>query len=160
MAVDSGPNGLLRLLIGLVLLGGMLTPLAIARSQAHLDSAAADLHGGRCGSAITQALAATSALSARPEPFQILAVCDLHGGRGDLALNAINAAVRRDPGNWRLLYDRAIVGATLGVDPRPDLHAAALRNPKSDFVQRTRERFASSSAKVWRARALKSVLLD
>jgi hypothetical protein len=154
------PGGFARLVMGLVLLGGLLTPLAIARSQSHLDAAVADLHNGRCGPAISDALSATGALSARPEPFSILAICDVRGGERKLALNAIGAAVRRDPNNWRLLYDRAIVRATLGLDPRPDLRRATDRNPKSEFLLRASEAFDSSSASTWRRRAFDSVLLD
>lgn len=154
------PARIPRLLMGLAVLVGLLTPLSIARSQAHLDEAAAALAAGRCNQSISAALATNDALSIRPEPFSILATCDLRLGRPDLALAAVRAALRRDPDNWRLIYNRAIVRAVHGRDPRPGLRAALRANPRSSFLRQSLEELDGRTPSAWRRQARDAVLLQ
>ncbi len=147
------PGRVPRLLAGIGILVVLLTPLAVARSQAKLDAASAALKAGDCRSAIDDALAATKAMSSRPEPFQVLALCDARIGRGDLALAAIRAGLERDPDNWRLHYQLAVIGAAQGIDPRPQLRVARRLNPRSTLLRDAQRRFATSDPARWRARA-------
>jgi hypothetical protein len=71
----------------------------------------------------------------------------------------MQAALDRDPANWRLLYDVAIVRATQGLDPRAALREAHRRNPRSFLVGKAVEIFATDSSTAWRRQALAAQLL-
>ncbi len=136
-----------------------LTPLAVARSQSELNLAVAALHANDCATAEEAAERSIDRLSVRPEPFQVLAVCSMRAGQGADALALMRGAVDRDPRNWRLLYDLAVVRATQRLDPRGALREAQRRNPQSAFVAEAVERFDTDDPGAWRRRGLASTLL-
>jgi hypothetical protein len=144
------PGRVPRLVAAIGLLALLVTPLSLLRSQDHLDAAVADVHALRCGDAVAAALKSTDAVSVRPEPFEVLALCDVRLGRGDLALSAVRSARERDPHNWRMSYELAVIRASQGLDPRPALRRAREENPMSDLVSNALKRFDSSDPKVWR----------
>jgi O-antigen ligase len=150
------PGRVPRLLAGIALLAILITPLNIVRSQSHLDTAVADARTQRCGPAIDAALKSIDAVDSRPEPFEVLGLCDARLGRGDLAVAAMNAAVRRDPNFWKLRYELAVVRASQGRDPRPELRRARRLNPMSTLVRDALERFDTSKPAVWRHRSLRT----
>jgi hypothetical protein len=124
----------LRVGVGLGCLLLALLPLAVLRSQTALDAGVKAFRAGDCPRAVDHALASSSALGIRPEPFEVLAWCDVRLGRGALAQQAVAAAIRRDPGNWELHYDDALVRAATGLDPMPAIMRARARNPREPIV--------------------------
>jgi hypothetical protein len=54
----------------------------------------------------------------------------------DLAVKALESAVRRDPENWRVHYGLALVRAADGQDPRPTLRTTRPAQPQGAAVQR------------------------
>lgn len=151
------PDRLPRLIVAISLLALLMTPVGLVRSQRKLDQAAADVIAGRCGDAISAALASNSALSVRPEPFQVLALCDARLGRPDLAVAAAQAALSRDPNSWQLLYGLAVMGGLQGHDPRPLLNEARRADPRSELVADAVRRFRrASTASEWRRLAART----
>ncbi len=148
------PPPLARVVIGLLVLAIALTPALIYFSQAHLDRSVESFHRGDCPRAVDQALAATSVLSVRPEPFEILGYCDVRLGRPELALRAMEEAVERDPQTWKLRYGLALVHAVAGRDPRPAARAALRLNPREPLVRDAVKRFRTSNPREWKRRAL------
>jgi len=146
-----GPGRLPRVLLGLGCLVLLLTPLSVARSQHHLDRAVQAFSAGDCPTTITASIASARALNVRPEPFEYLGYCDVRLGRTDLAVKAFEAAVRRDPENWRVHYGLALVRAADGRDPRPSLLRTRRLNPRAPLVKRTWKRFAQlKTSRAWR----------
>ena len=160
MAIRS-PQGLVR---SLGILGGVgcvvlaLVPLAVLRSQGPLIDAQRALRAGDCPQAIDRAVASSSALSVRPEPFELLAWCDVRMGRGGLAQQMAAAAVRRDPGSWEPRYTQALVRAATGQDPRSAALAALVRNPLHPFARDAVQRFTAKNRRDWRRLALEAPL--
>lgn len=150
----GAPPRLARVAAGLLGLALALTPAAIYLSQVELDRATKSFERGDCPGAVDAALASTSALSARPEPFELLAYCDVRLGRPGLALRAIEEAIGRDPGSWKLRYGYAIVRAAAGRDPRPAARAALRLNPRDPLTRDAVRRFRTNDPKKWRRRAL------
>jgi hypothetical protein len=147
------PGIAVRVLAAAAVLAVLVVPLAVARSQSRLDGAAAALHDGHCPAAIAAARASTDALSWRPEPLQIVALCQARLGDPGAGERTMRAALRRDPRNWRLLYDLGVLRAAAARDPRPLLLAARRRNPRSALVRFALRRFDTASPREWRRRA-------
>ncbi len=146
-----GPGRFARVLLGLGCLVLLLTPVSVARSQHHLDRATTAFDAGDCPTTIEASIASARALNVRPEPFEYLGYCDVRLGRTDLAVKALQAAVRRDPDNWRVHYGLAVVRAADGQDPRPSLWTTRRLNPRSPLVRQTWKRFARlDSSRAWR----------
>jgi hypothetical protein len=148
-----------RAVAAVALLALLLTPLAIVRSQSSLDQALTAMRAGSCETATVDAQRSIDRLSVRPEPYQVLSVCALRAGQARTSLAWMQAALDRDPANWRLLYDVAIVRATQGLDPRAALREAHRRNPRSFLVGKAVEIFATDSSTAWRRQALAAQLL-
>ena len=145
------PGRLPRVLLGLGCLVLILTPVSVARSQHHLDRAIAAFAEGDCPKTIDASIASARALNVRPEPFEYLGYCDVRLGRTDLAVKALESAVRRDPENWRVHYGLALVRAADGQDPRPALRRTRRLNPRAPLVRRTWKRFARlDTPKAWK----------
>src|SRR5207344_2745071 len=102
------PPRVLRIVLALGCLFVALTPYRVAQSQAALDASVKAFDRGDCATAIDRALDSLEAEQVRPEPRLILTYCDLRLGQPTLALKEIQAAVDRDPNNWRLRYVLAI----------------------------------------------------
>jgi hypothetical protein len=153
-----GPHRYVRLGAGLACIGLALVPVRIALSQDRLESALASLRAGDCRTAEDEALSAQSALSIRPEPFEILAYCDVRASRGDLARRAIDHALTLDPRNWELHYARGLVLATNGGDPRPSTRLAARLNPRDRLPHDALRSFTRAPSRQWRQIALRAPL--
>lgn len=154
----SAPAKGLRIGVGLACLAMALTPLSVHRSQVGLTEAVEAFASGDCTAATDAALDANDALSVRPEPFELLAYCNVRVGRDELALRMIDAAVRRDPGNWELRYGQALVRAATGRDPRSAAQAALVRNPLHPYAIAAVDLFASADQDQWMRRALEAPL--
>ena len=141
-------------MIALIILAIAITPALIYLSQNHLNRSVRSLDRGDCPAAIDQALAATSVLSLRPEPFEILGYCDVRLGRPQLAVRAMEEAVERDPKAWQLRYGLALVRAAAGRDPRPAARSALRLNPLSPLTEDAVKRFRTSDPRKWKRRAL------
>lgn len=124
----------LRVGMGLGCLLLALVPFAVVRSQHRLAEAVTAFRAGDCPRTIDRALAASAALSARSEPFELLSWCDLRLGDVALADRAVAAAIRRDPGSWQPRYDQAIIRAATDRDPRAAFAAARARDPHGVLV--------------------------
>jgi hypothetical protein len=155
----ADPPRLMRVVLGLGCLLLALTPYRVAVSQDRLDDAVAAYKQGNCPKAIDQALASLDAEQVRPEPRLVLAYCDLRLGQPRLALNQIEAAVKRDPEDWRLRYVLAVNRALLGRDPRPEMRRARELDPLERLPELGVARFASADTpKAWQRRAQRTRL--
>jgi hypothetical protein len=111
------------------LMAAAVAPAAVALSENRLEAAEAAYRAGRCTEARSLARIAAAALSLRPEPAAIQGFCALRAGDGADARRRLGEAIRRDPRDWELRYDRAVVLARTGGDPAPDLAAARRLDP-------------------------------
>lgn len=138
-----------RIAAGLACILLALTPVAIWRSQKDLVDALEAFRTGDCAATTHAALASNRALSSRPEPFELLSYCDARAGQNELALQAANAAVRRDPHNWEFHYAQAIIRGVIGRDPRAAAQAALRLNPRSEKAQDLVRRFTPANRDRW-----------
>ena len=153
------PPRLPRVIGAIVLLALCVTPILNALADARVRDSVTALKRGDCATAIDQALAATSALGARPEPYAILAFCDVRLDEPELAQRMIDNAIDRDPRNWIYHYGRALVRAAAGEDPRPDIAEARRLNPREARAIQAEEAFGSTDdPEKWRRRALRARL--
>jgi Flp pilus assembly protein TadD len=128
----------------------------MALSQAHLNSAVSAFERRDCRHAVGEALAANSALSARPEPFEVLGYCDARLGRPRLGVTMFESAVRRDPDNWELHYGLALTRAAAGLDPRPEARRTLKLNPREPRARRALAGFRHGHRAAWRRQAARS----
>jgi len=159
-AGDGGlvPGKLARLLMGLGVLVLLITPALITQSQAQLQESIRDFRAGNCTGALNSALDANSTLSVRPEPFLVIGFCDVRIGQPRLGIQAMEAAIQRDPDNWTYRYGLALTKAAAGVDPRPDARVAHEMNPLSQLTRDALERFDSNDPEVWKQRSVTAPL--
>ena len=146
-------SGMARILPALILLVLAITPVSVALSQQRLDASVRAFLEDDCDRSVDLALASSSALPMRPEPFQVMGFCDARRGEHALAARVMRNAIRLDPDNWEFRYSLAVVQAAAGRDPRPELDAALALDPLSYLLRRQRELFASNDPKVWQRRA-------
>ena len=158
--VASGlvPTKLARLLMGLGVLVLLITPALITQSQARIQQGITDFRAGDCSGALNSALDANAALSVRPEPFLVIGFCDVRIGQPKLGIQAMQAAISRDPDNWIYRYGLALTKAAAGQDPRPDVRLAHEMNPLSQLTRDGLERFDSSDPEVWKQRSVTAPL--
>jgi hypothetical protein len=142
-----------RLLMGLGLLVLLITPALITQSQARLQESIRAFRAGDCATALNSALESNSALSVRPEPFLVIGFCDVRIGQPKLGVEAMEAAITRDPDNWTYRYGLALTKAASGVDPRPDARIAHEMNPLSQLTRDALERFDTSDPEIWKQRS-------
>jgi O-antigen ligase len=124
-----------RVPIAAALLLAAVTPLLMMLSQTHLSRASQAFYSGDCGTAQREAFASVSSLAVRPEPYQILGYCDMAQGRAQAAVAAMQQAIDKSPASWEPRYGIALARAEGGADPRRDLAAALVRNPKQQLIQ-------------------------
>ena len=130
----------------------------LAITAGRLALASSDLEGSlraaRHGDCVEAQARARKSLRLRPtsSAHVVLARCAMPSDPR-AALAAIDEAAARDPQNWRVHYDKAVVLAALGRDPRPEVGAAHALNLLEPRVSVALHRFASSDPKVWRAEA-------
>jgi len=147
-----------RLAVGIGCLLLAVAPALVWRSQVRVRQAVEALQAGDCLTAQKAALDATAALSARPEPFEVASYCAAASGRPVQAMRAIDAALRRDPGNWELHYASALIRGAAGIDPRPAARAALDRNPSQELTRNAVRAFAVGGPERWRRYALSAPL--
>lgn len=131
---------------------------ALAIATGRLALASSDLEGSlraaRHGDCVEAQARARQSLRLRPtsSAHVVLAHCALPSDPR-AALAAIDKAAARDPQNWRVHYDKAVVLAALGRDPRPEVGAAHALNLLEPRVNVALHRFATSDPEVWREEA-------
>ncbi len=146
------PGRLTRLVAGLACLTLALSPALVFASQGPLNRSVQAFKREDCRTAIDRALESLEVLDSRPEPFEILAYCDARAGRPDLAMQAMQAASRRDPNNWQYAYGLAVTQALAGREPAAAARRSRMLNPLSDLARRL-ERVLSSQSPARRRRA-------
>jgi hypothetical protein len=147
------PPRLARLLMALACLLIALSPAMLWRSQTKLQDALHAFERRDCPATVDAALDSLSALSVRPEPWELIAYCDARAGESALAQDAAKAAIRRDPDNWEFHYALALVRAVAREDPRPEAAAALRLNPLQPETQRAVKAFRTGSKAAWERRA-------
>ena len=147
------PRRFTRVAVGVGLLALVVTPALMALSQAHLNRSATALRAGDCGVTIEAALASISALSVRPDPFELLALCDARLGKAGLAIQQANRAVALDPASWRAHYVLGLAQASAGRDPRPSLRRSRGLNPRHDYPPAALRLFRTEDPQKWKRRA-------
>jgi hypothetical protein len=152
------PGKLGRVLLGLGVLVLLITPALVSQSQARLQESIRAFRAGDCSKALNSALDANSVLSVRPEPFLVIGFCDVRIGQPQLGVQAMQAAIERDPGNWTYRYGLALTKAASGIDPRPDARLAHEMNPLSQLTRDALERFDSDNPEVWKQRSVTAPL--
>ncbi|HEX8855958.1 MAG TPA: O-antigen ligase family protein [Thermoleophilaceae bacterium] len=154
-----GPPRLLRVVAGVLVLVLAITPALVASSQASLDASVRAFKRGDCHKAADEALSSISAISARPQPFEILAYCDVRVGLDRLAITQMKKAVKRDPDNWEFQYGLALVTGAAGRDPRPPMRTSLALNPRDSLNQETARAFRKArTPRQWKRRALNARL--
>jgi hypothetical protein len=140
LAARSGRLGELgrtpRIVAALAVLLLAVTPALMWWSQGPLDDAGAAWDARDCTTTIDRALTATERFGARPEPWLLLAYCDARLGDHNLARRAVEAARKRDPHNWQMVYAQAIVYGISGADPLPYAEQALRMNPLEPYTRR------------------------
>jgi hypothetical protein len=136
----------------------LITPALVSQSQARLQESIRAFRAGDCSKALNSALDANSTLSVRPEPFLVIGFCDVRIGQPKLGVEAMQAAIDRDPDNWTYRYALALTKAASGIDPRPDARKAHDMNPRSALTQDALKRFDSNSPAVWKQRSVTAPL--
>ncbi len=139
-----------RLAIGLGSLVLVITPAAVWRSQTQIVQAVHAFERGNCISAQRHALASSSALISRWDPFEVISYCQAGAHHYSLALDAIAAAEKRDPDNWELRYSEALIRASAGLDPRPAARVALELYPLSPLTRAASSAFSRGGPREWR----------
>jgi hypothetical protein len=153
------PGRTVRVALALGCLVLAVTPALLIRSQTRLDTADRALQTGRCPAAVDAALDSLEALGVRAQPFQILGYCDVRLGLPELAVQAMQQAVRRDPRNWETHYGLALVLGADGRDPRAQARLALALNPQNELARRAATAFgATSDPAEWKRRATRARL--
>jgi Flp pilus assembly protein TadD len=75
-------------------------------------------------------------------------------GLGELAVQAMQQAVRRDPRNWETHYGLALVLGAEGRDPRTEARRALALNPQNELARTAARAFgATGDPAEWKRRA-------
>lgn len=147
------PSRVARLFLGVAVLALVVTPGLMALSQAGLNSSVSGLKRGDCATAIDSALASTSALAVRPEPYLVLSLCDTRLDRRPLAVTMARNAIRLEPQSSDGYYTLAIAQANAGIDPRPAARRARQLNPLGFLARDVVRRFNTNDPQKWKRRA-------
>jgi hypothetical protein len=161
LALAAGPRGEARqprravvLPVKALLIAGALAlavgPGKMAVSDDRVGAATDSIRRGDCRAAIAHARDSLSALSNRAVPYQVIGFCEMRLRRPDAAVVAYTQALRHDPHNPELLFNRGIALATAGRDPRRDLKRAVRANPTDPQLQAAHARLRGSSPRAWR----------
>jgi O-antigen ligase len=159
VAATRPPLGLAArapLVLGCALLA--VVPWQIARSQQHLDDAVAALVQGDCARAGAAARDSIGALAVRPEGHEVLGICLARAGAHAASITELERAARRDPDNWEIRYELALVLAMAREDPRRQAALALRLNPWEPLAQLAVQRFDTDRRRLWRRRALSAPL--
>ena len=147
-----------RIGVALGVLIVLVTPFRILGAEASRIDSVRAFAAGDCPVAVDEALDAIEAMPQRAEPYEILAYCDVRLGEPELAVRAMENALRRDRDNWELHYGLALVRAAAGKDPRAAARRAAELNPRAPLAADAVKRFATDDPVKWRRRALSARL--
>ena len=150
------PGRLSRIVAALACLLLAVTPALVALNQASLNRSARAFKAGDCRTAIGGALDSLDVLSVRAEPFEILGYCDARAGQFQLALRAMQAARRQDPGNWQFAYGEAVMRGLNGLDPRPAAALARRLNPREALARELARAVRSGRPDRWRRGAARA----
>ena len=123
----------------------------LAIAAARLDAAVAAAECGDCETAEGRARASLRWLD-QSGPYVVLASC-LRNSRPAAAKQAMIDALERNPHDWRLRYDLALVLALAGEDPRYEAEAALALNPLDPGVRTAAAVFAEGTRASRRAYA-------
>lgn len=156
--VPRAPGRFPRVALGIGCLVLVVSPALVAISQGMLNSAVRNLQAGNCGQASHEALDAIHVLSVRPDPYQVLGFCDSRAGEHQLAIQMLETAVDRDPGEWESYYGLALVKGAAGQDPRPDARKAHELAPHVALTEEAVELFKTNDPQKWRKRAIQARL--
>ena len=110
-------------------------PAAEFAGQARTDDAIAAYNRADCAAAVRVATSAAGIAPWQDGPHTVQALCAARARERETALAAMRRAEGRRPGDWRLAYDRAIVEATTGGDPRPAMVRASAANYRQRDVR-------------------------
>jgi Flp pilus assembly protein TadD len=129
----------------------------LAVASADLEASLRAARRGHCEAARERARQSAH-LRPTSDTELVLASCAL---RRDprAALESVDRALARDPLDWRVHYDRALVLATLGRDPRPEAGAAHGLNLREQTATVALTRFATDAPAVWRSEAARTPFL-
>jgi hypothetical protein len=129
------PGAVARASLAVLTASALLVPAAQAVSQREMTRAKRAYNLNRCTNAEPTARRAGAIAPWRAEPDTLLALCAARRGDRTAALARIESATKRDPGDWRLAIDRALIEASTGGDPRLAFHDAAVRNQVDGIVR-------------------------
>jgi O-antigen ligase len=133
-----------------------LFPARLAVSDSRLSEAFDAFAKGDCPAAEARAADSLAAVSARPEPYAIRGYCRLAEGRPAPAVRAMQQAIDRDPGDPAYRYGMALARARAGLDPRPAVVQARLRDPRNRLYAETLVAFSITPASRWSAVAARA----
>jgi glucose dehydrogenase len=154
----AGPATMVRVGAALGVLVLAFTPVAAVVSQTNLDAAVAAFKDDDCETAIDSALSSLDALKQRPEPYEVIGYCDARQGQHQLALQAMENAVSRDPDSWETHYGLAIVRGAGGLDPRRQAAIARRLNPLEPRTRTAVRLFRTDDPQKWKRRAFRARL--
>jgi hypothetical protein len=141
------PQG--RTLVGLGCVMLAVGPAYVWLSQRRLDSATYAFSQGDCTSATRYALSSISILGSRPDPYEIVSYCDVRRGMPEMAIAAMDKAIKLDPNNWNYRYGLALMEAAAGIDPRPAVRKALSLNSRESLVQAEWQTFRTGGPQQW-----------
>jgi hypothetical protein len=156
--VPRAPGRMTRVALGIGCLVLVVSPALMAISQGYLNASVRNLQAGDCGAASRQALDAIHVLSVRPDPYQVLGFCDSRAGEHQLAIQMLETAVDRDPGEWESYYGLALVKGAAGQDPRSAARKAYELAPHVALTEEAVRAFRTNDPEKWRRRALEARL--
>jgi len=136
-------------LVGVCVLSLAVVPALVGVSQSRTDGSLNALDRAKCPAAITSARSAISALPYSPQAHETLAFCQLAMGQHAAAVQSIDRAVRDDPHSWEPRYDRAIVYASVGQDPRRALAEALALDPRETRISRALATVTADPPSLW-----------
>ena len=128
-------------------------PGLLVVSEDRLNASADAFERGDCREAVDAADSSISALSARPEPYEVRAYCRLRAGLVRSGIRDLERAVDRDPQNWTYHYGLAAAQALSGLDPRPQARETLRLNPLDTEAQDLSRRLLTQDRQAWRREA-------
>ncbi len=142
-------EGVLRACVAVAALAVVVIGVRSTLSDEHLVGSVAAFNAGNCPAAVTDARASISAMSSRPQPYQILGLCDVVSGRPRPAVGLLDQAVARDPQSWVFQYSLAIGQAAAGQSPWAALRRAELLDPLEPMLRAAAERLGANNPRRW-----------
>jgi O-antigen ligase len=98
-------------------------------SQSRIEAATLAYNVGDCTVALDDARVAAAAAPWSADPHVIRALCAVRASDRVEAIGEMDRALARDPENWTLRFDKALVLGATGGDPRAALTRAVSVNP-------------------------------